>query len=68
MENKIIKINEIELSVEGYYNGSHYEATEFTPVEKPEFIVSKITLVDFDSDIQDLLDMNEVYNLLNLEI
>lgn len=57
----------VRLSIEFKVDGKHYPATQYEPEEFPDIIIEKITVVDSDIDIYDLLDdkIDTIYELLN---
>jgi hypothetical protein len=56
MYSKEITYYGVKLNIEYKVEGSYYPATRETPEEQPDIVISKITAVDSDIDLQDLLE------------
>jgi hypothetical protein len=56
MYSKEITYYGVKLNIEYKVEGRYYPATRETPEEHPDIVISKITAVDSDIDLQELLD------------
>jgi hypothetical protein len=59
MYSKEITYYGVKLNIEYNVEGKYYPATRETPEEHPDIVISKITAVDSDIDLQDLLEAHE---------
>jgi hypothetical protein len=59
MYSKEITYYGVKLNIEYKIEGGYYPATRETPEEHTDIVISKITAVDSDIDLQDLLEAHE---------
>jgi hypothetical protein len=59
MYSKEITYYGVKLNIEYKVEGGYYPATREQPEEHPDIVISKITAVDSDIDLQELLEAHE---------